>query len=235
MISVIWFQIMINQTLAVLLFVISKHELIHSQWHKHNIWEMNMNRNRVGYLHPLGGVVADLRAYEAETSDGSGRGRRWWWKSDEVPQNTRRHLSPTLNSITKMHNTFDSDRWIKRGIQLKLAPSMHKQNDARYSTDTKDMEGSGLGPTILMGRPVFCWPINWNKFIYVKTQTAYQALTKKTCMSNPKKISWSTAIFPSTRKSYTLWPKKKKENHILLTKKKIKENQLLFDQNKINY
>lgn len=234
MISVIWFQIMINQTLAVLLFVISKHELIHSQWHKHNIWEMNMNRNRVGYLHPLGGVVADLRAYEAETSDGSGRGRRWWWKSDEVPQNTRRHLSPTLNSITKMHNTFDSDRWIKRGIQLKLAPSMHKQNDARYSTDTKDMEGSGLGPTILMGRPVFCWPINWNKFIYVKLHVKLWP-KKPACQTQKKYLG--QLLFSLQLENHILFDQKKRKKIIYSwpKKKKKKSNQILFDQNKINY
>jgi len=48
------------------------------------------------YLHPLGGVVADLRGYEAETSRARVPRRR---QSHEVPQNTRRHLP---NPITQL-------------------------------------------------------------------------------------------------------------------------------------
>lgn len=88
------------------------------------------------YLHPLGGVVADLRGYEAETS--RARVPRWR-KSHEIPQNTRRHLpNPKFDHTAQL-----SDQWITREMKesqivfyvlslLKPAPSVRKTTQVSH-------------------------------------------------------------------------------------------------------
>jgi len=113
------------------------------------------------YLHPLGGVVADLRSYEAETS---GARVPRWRNSHEVPQNTRRHLpEPKFDPTTRL-----SDQWITQGndgIANRILCSfwietrtLRTQNDTSQSQNVHEV----IGPirTIQMGWPMSCWPIN---------------------------------------------------------------------------
>lgn len=106
------------------------------------------------YLHPLGGVVADLRGNEAETSGGR-RVPRWGKSQEEALQHTRRHLpNPKFNRL--------SDRWITREMKesfvlnWKLKPT---PSSVRKTTQTRWKVGPTL--TIQLGWPMFCWPIKW--------------------------------------------------------------------------